>query len=134
MCLQEEEYEWFKGYKEFSHLVTPHLDASSRILVLGCGNSSLTTDLFCDGFQSLSSVDLSPAVIERMRQRAADKVLYITFPCFRPSHTKRLMLRQHGARPALPGNLEHVAEQCFARWVDDGLATWFELSRKRSTV
>ncbi|EIE27069.1 S-adenosyl-L-methionine-dependent methyltransferase [Coccomyxa subellipsoidea C-169] len=70
---KEEEYEWFKGYKEFSHLLKPHLEASSRILVLGCGNSSLTADLFCDGFQSLTSVDLSPAVIERMRQRAADK-------------------------------------------------------------
>lgn len=72
--LQEEEYEWFKGYREFAHLVTPHLQPSSKILILGCGNSSLTADLFSDGFQGITSVDLSPAVIDRMRKRAVEKV------------------------------------------------------------
>lgn len=71
---QEEEYEWFKGYSEFAHLVTCHLQPASRILVLGCGNSSLTFDLFSAGFHHLTSVDLSPTVIERMRARAAAKV------------------------------------------------------------
>ncbi|BDA44495.1 EEF1A lysine methyltransferase 4 [Coccomyxa sp. Obi] len=70
---KEEEYDWFKGYKEFAHLVTPHLQPSSKILILGCGNSSLTADLFSDGFQRITSVDLSPAVIDRMRTRAAEK-------------------------------------------------------------
>ena len=71
---QEEQYEWFKGYKEFSHLITPHLQPTSKILVLGCGNSSLTADLYSGGFHCLTSVDLSPAVIQRMQHRAIDKV------------------------------------------------------------
>ena len=58
--MQEEQYDWFKGYKEFRHLVAPHLDPSSRILVLGCGNSSLTFDLCRDGFTCITSIDLSP--------------------------------------------------------------------------
>ena len=77
---QEDEYEWFKGYRDFAHLVTPHLRPSSRILILGCGNSSLTADLFSDGFQQITSVDLSPAVIDRMRKRAAEKVLLLNSP------------------------------------------------------
>lgn len=54
--------------------MTPHLQPFSKILVLGCGNSSLTADLFSAGFQRITSVDLSPAVIERMQKRAAEKV------------------------------------------------------------
>ena len=76
---QEEQYEWFKGYKEFSHLITPHLQPTSKILVLGCGNSSLTADLYSGGFHCLTSVDLSPAVIQRMQHRAINKVPLI--PC-----------------------------------------------------
>ncbi len=72
--MQEEQYDWFKGYKEFRHLVAPHLDPSSRILVLGCGNSSLTFDLCRDGFTCITSIDLSPSVIEKMRQRATAEV------------------------------------------------------------
>lgn len=71
---QEEEYEWFKGYSEFRHFVLPHLDASSNILILGCGNSLLPFDLFADGFTQLTCVDLSPAVIGKTRDKASAKV------------------------------------------------------------
>lgn len=42
---KEASYEWFKGYPEFRHLLLPFLKPTDAILVLGCGNSSLTEDL-----------------------------------------------------------------------------------------
>ena len=67
----EQQYDWFKGYSQFSHLVTPHIKLTDRILILGCGNSSLTQDLYADGYKHLTSVDLSPVVIQHMQAKAA---------------------------------------------------------------
>ena len=59
-----------QGYGEFRHLVIPHLLPHHRILVLGCGNSSLSVELWGDGFKHVTSVDLSPVVIQNMRERS----------------------------------------------------------------
>ena len=67
----EQQYDWFKGFAQFSHLVMPHLQPSNHVLVVGCGNSSLTQDLYTCGVQHLTSTDLSSVVIEQMRARAA---------------------------------------------------------------
>lgn len=67
----EEQYDWLKGYKDCRHLCVPHLKTSDRILILGCGNSTLTQDLYNDGFHNLTSIDLSEVVIERMQAKGA---------------------------------------------------------------
>ena len=67
----EQQYDWFKDYSQFKHLCTPYLQPAARILILGCGNSTLTQDLYCDGYTNLTSVDLSEVVIARMRAKAA---------------------------------------------------------------
>ena len=59
-----------QGYGEFRHLLVPHLKPTDRILVLGCGNSALSMDLYRDGFKDVTSVDLSPVVVDRMRQQS----------------------------------------------------------------
>ena len=67
----EQQYDWFKDYSKFKHLLTPHLQPSNSILILGCGNSSLTQDLYEDGYKNLTSIDLSPVVIKNMQATAA---------------------------------------------------------------
>lgn len=67
----EQQYDWFKDYSHFKHLLTPHIQPSNSILVLGCGNSSLTQELYEDGYKDLTSIDLSPVVIKNMQATAA---------------------------------------------------------------
>jgi len=55
----EEQYDWFKDLSHFRHLLLPHLRPSDRILVLGCGNSAMTMDLWKEGFKDICSIDLS---------------------------------------------------------------------------
>lgn len=55
----EEQYDWFKKFEDFSHLVKPHIKEDDSILVLGCGNSSLTFELYKLGFRDITSIDLS---------------------------------------------------------------------------
>lgn len=73
-ALQEDEYEWFKGLSEFRHLLLPHLQPSDRILIVGCGNSLLPIDLWREGFRNVTSVDLSPAAIDKMASRSTAEV------------------------------------------------------------
>lgn len=67
----EQQYDWLKSYSQFKHLCTPHLHLDDSILILGCGNSTLTQDLYDDGYKNLTSIDLSNIVIERMRAKSA---------------------------------------------------------------
>ena len=74
VLMQEDEYEWFKGFSEFRHLVLPHLLKEDRILIIGCGNSLMPMDLWREGYRNVTSLDLSQAVISRMASRAAAMV------------------------------------------------------------
>jgi hypothetical protein len=56
---KEEQYDWFKDLSQFRHLLLPNLRPSDRILVLGCGNSAMTMDLWREGFKNICSIDLS---------------------------------------------------------------------------
>ena len=67
----EQQYDWFKDFSEFKHLCVKHLHSGDSILILGCGNSTLTQDLYQSGFQNLTSVDLSDIVIDHMQKKAA---------------------------------------------------------------
>ena len=67
----EKQYDWFKDFSEFKHLCVKHLHAGDSVLILGCGNSTLTQDLYNSGFQNLTSIDLSDVVIDQMHKKAA---------------------------------------------------------------
>ena len=92
---QEDEYEWFKGFAEFRHLVLPHLLKSDRILIVGCGNSLMPMDLWREGFRDVTSVDLSQAVISRMASRAAAMV---SQPALHAGCSLQIMIELHGLR------------------------------------
>lgn len=56
---KEDQYDWFKDYSIFKHILQPHLKPADKILVLGCGNSTMTADLWRDGYKNIMSIDLS---------------------------------------------------------------------------
>ncbi|KAF7309177.1 Methyltransf-25 domain-containing protein [Mycena kentingensis (nom. inval.)] len=67
-------FDWFKSYADIAPLLQeliPSKDA--RILMLGCGNSTLSQDMYDDGYRNIVNVDYSSVVIEQMRSRNAEK-------------------------------------------------------------
>ncbi|XP_037695351.1 EEF1A lysine methyltransferase 4 isoform X5 [Choloepus didactylus] len=64
-------YEWFGDFSSFRYLLEPELRPEDRILVLGCGNSALSYELFLRGFPDVTSVDYSSVVVAAMRARYA---------------------------------------------------------------
>nr|GMD07116.1 methyltransferase-like protein 13 [Ipomoea batatas] len=70
---QEDHYEWFKDYSHFRHLILQHIQPDSSVLELGCGNSQLCEELYRDGINELTCIDLSPIAVEKMKNRLLSK-------------------------------------------------------------
>ncbi|XP_007529844.1 endothelin-converting enzyme 2 isoform X1 [Erinaceus europaeus] len=64
-------YEWFGDFSSFRALLEPELRPEDRLLVLGCGNSALSYELYLGGFPDVTSVDYSSVVVAAMRARYA---------------------------------------------------------------
>eukprot|EP00927_Polykrikos_kofoidii_P001191 TRINITY_DN10434_c0_g1_i1.p1 TRINITY_DN10434_c0_g1~~TRINITY_DN10434_c0_g1_i1.p1 ORF type:complete len:253 (+),score=57.35 TRINITY_DN10434_c0_g1_i1:93-851(+) len=57
-------YEWFLESEEFVKLVRPYLQLHHHVLQIGCGNSRVAEVMADTGFTDVTSVDVSPSVIE----------------------------------------------------------------------
>ena len=66
-------FEWYGEYTDLCHVLHKYLKASSRILMVGCGNSRLSEDLYDAGFQSVENIDISDVVIRQMSARNKEK-------------------------------------------------------------
>lgn len=62
-------YDWFKTYADLAGFFKTHLQETSRILVLGCGTSALTTELYEQGYKHITSMDFSPVAIDIMKRQ-----------------------------------------------------------------
>jgi len=64
--------EWVVDYEGIVPFMLPHLNPSLRTLVVGCGNSDFSARLCTDaGFLELVNTDISPVVIDHMREKHA---------------------------------------------------------------
>lgn len=71
---EEEEYEWLAKWSSVSqHLqqILPSKDSHPKILVVGCGNSEFSADLYDAGWTDVTSIDFSDVVIQNMQERNA---------------------------------------------------------------
>lgn len=69
---KEEDKDWLCIYADVRDRVRGLVAPSSRVLLVGCGNSSLASDMAADGYSSIVSSDYSAVVIERMRAKVGN--------------------------------------------------------------
>ncbi|KAF0922909.1 hypothetical protein E2562_002154 [Oryza meyeriana var. granulata] len=65
-------FDWYQTYPALRPLLRARLPTSSRVLMLGCGNSLLSEDMVKDGYEEVVNVDISSIVIEQMREKHVD--------------------------------------------------------------
>ncbi|XP_068605339.1 EEF1A lysine methyltransferase 4 [Brachionichthys hirsutus] len=65
----EETYDWLGSFCKFQHLLENHVNKEDCILVLGCGNSSMSGDMYGAGYQSITNVDYSSVCVRALRAR-----------------------------------------------------------------
>ena len=56
-------------YGELCGILHKYTKSSDTILVVGCGNSSLSSDLYDVGYRAVTSVDISDIAIRQMREK-----------------------------------------------------------------
>lgn len=62
-------FDWYQCYAGVSPLVRRFISLSSRILMVGCGNSVMSEDMVMDGYKDVVNIDISPVVIEAMQKK-----------------------------------------------------------------
>merc|ERR1712167_330226 len=55
-------------------MVTQYLKPDKSILVIGCGNSKFSEDLYEDGFKNITNIDFSENVINQMKEKYESKI------------------------------------------------------------
>ena len=70
-----EAFEWIFSTALALPFVESFVAKSSKALVIGCGNSRLTEDMYQKGWKDLTSIDYSPAVIRQQTKRSIEKRL-----------------------------------------------------------
>ncbi|CAL8148042.1 unnamed protein product [Orchesella dallaii] len=63
---QEAEFDWCKDYEILKPLINSNINRNDSILMLGCGNSRLSSSMYDDGYHSITNIDFSSTVIENM--------------------------------------------------------------------
>lgn len=63
----DEAFEWYGSYADLRGFCLRHLTTHDKILMLGCGNSSFSADLYDNSYTSIVNVDFSEALIDSMR-------------------------------------------------------------------
>ncbi|KAF6728467.1 Endothelin-converting enzyme 2 [Oryzias melastigma] len=65
----EQSYDWLGSFSKLQHLLEKVIKKDDSILMLGCGNSSLSGDMYDAGYHNITNIDYSSVCIETMSAR-----------------------------------------------------------------
>lgn len=68
-----EPYDWYNDWDGIKDIVTQHIQPHHKILHAGCGTSNLPFQMFDDGYQQITNMDISKVVIEHMKTTHKDR-------------------------------------------------------------
>jgi hypothetical protein len=69
-CKDTDPFDWYQRYGALRNLITMHVPKDGAILVPGCGNSTLSEDMFADGFVGgIANIDISRTVVDAQAER-----------------------------------------------------------------
>ncbi|XP_071947515.1 eEF1A lysine and N-terminal methyltransferase-like [Antedon mediterranea] len=64
-------FEWYGEYGDLCEILHKYSKSSNKVLMIGCGNSTLSEDLYDVGYHQLINIDISKVVIKNMTTRNA---------------------------------------------------------------
>ncbi|KAF4519043.1 hypothetical protein B566_EDAN001629 [Ephemera danica] len=65
-------FDWYGEYPELCGLLHKYIKPKDNVLVIGCGNSTLSATLFDVGYRNITSIDTSSVVIKQMQDLHRD--------------------------------------------------------------
>lgn len=64
-------FEWYGEFWQLEGTICNYIKKTDKLLIIGCGNSSLSADLYDSGYTSTVSIDISDVVIRQMTEKYA---------------------------------------------------------------
>ncbi|KAM7351156.1 eEF1A lysine and N-terminal methyltransferase homolog [Cochliomyia hominivorax] len=64
----EKAFEWYGEYVELCEQIHKYIKYNDKILMLGCGNSKLSMDMYDMGFKDIVNIDISAVAIKKMQE------------------------------------------------------------------
>ena len=62
-------FEWYGQYNELCGVLDKYCKLKEKLLMIGCGNSQLSEDLYDVGYRHLINIDISEVVINQMKEK-----------------------------------------------------------------
>ncbi|XP_054549450.1 eEF1A lysine and N-terminal methyltransferase isoform X2 [Talpa occidentalis] len=72
-------FEWYGTYLELCGVLHKYIKPREKVLVVGCGNSELSEQLYDVGYQDIVNIDISEVVIKQMKDRNASRRPHMSF-------------------------------------------------------
>ena len=69
---EEAEKEWLASFAQLESLLRRFVAPSDRILMVGCGNSPFSQQMYAAGFENIHNIDFSEVVVRKMAARHAE--------------------------------------------------------------
>ncbi|KAJ8376359.1 hypothetical protein SKAU_G00069390 [Synaphobranchus kaupii] len=66
-------FEWYGDYNQLCGVLHKYIKPRDQVLVVGCGNSELSEQLYDVGYRQLTNIDISETVVTHMNQRNAER-------------------------------------------------------------
>eukprot|EP01083_Nonionella_stella_P232526 820161_1 len=71
---EPETFEWYQSYDTIKALIDSFITKDSKVLVVGCGSSSLSEDIYDSCTKDVTSIDFAFTAIDMLNEKAAGKV------------------------------------------------------------
>ena len=68
-------YDWLEKYDTLKNIIKDCAAKDSKVLMIGCGNAEVSENMYDDGYQNITNIDISPVVIEQMGKRCVSRPL-----------------------------------------------------------
>lgn len=72
-------FEWYGTYLELCEVLHKYIKPKEKVLVIGCGNSELSEQLYDVGYQDIVNIDISEVVIKQMKERNGSRRPHMSF-------------------------------------------------------
>ena len=66
-------FDWLEDWSSLKNIVEGLIEKDAKILILGCGNAEFSEDMYDEGYQNITNVDISSVVIDQMKKRNGDR-------------------------------------------------------------
>jgi 2-polyprenyl-3-methyl-5-hydroxy-6-metoxy-1,4-benzoquinol methylase len=67
-------YEWYSYFRysdflDLANVLFKYIKSRDEVLIIGCGNSTLSSDLYDTGIEHITNIDLSDKAIKQMKKQ-----------------------------------------------------------------